>query len=292
MKYAVELENVNKRWRLFHLKNLGFRLPQGEILGMIGPNGAGKTTALRILLDLVRLDSGRVRIFGLDHRKHLLEIKRQVGFVGENPRFYSDKTVAWTGDFAGGFYTNWDVRIFRKILDDFSLDPTKKIRDLSNGMKVKLHLALALSHHPELLILDEPTAGLDPIIRRELLDRLLRENRDHGTSVLISSHITDDITRIADRILFLIQGRSVIHEEKDRLLDSWKRLHFKDGALGEDVVRDLLSLQRGAFGHSGLTPDFRGLFPLLREGLSRGTVKVENITLDDILIALVEGGHA
>jgi len=292
MKYAVELENVNKRWRLFRLDNLGFRLPQGEILGMIGPNGAGKTTTLRILLDLVRLDSGRVRIFGLDHRRHLLKIKRRVGYVGENPRFYSDKTVAWIGDFAGGFHTNWDTRIFRKILDDFSLDPTKKVRDLSNGMRVKLHLALALSHRPELLILDEPTAGLDPIIRRELLERLLRENRESGTSVLISSHITDDITRIADRILFLIQGRSVIHEEKDRLLDSWKRLHFKDGALGGELVRDLLCFHRGAFGHSGLTPDFPGLFPLLREGLSRGTVKVENITLDDILIALVKGEDA
>jgi ABC-2 type transport system ATP-binding protein len=291
MNNVVELQDVEKRYRRFTLSGLNACLPEGEILGLIGPNGAGKTTTLRILLNLVRIDSGKVRLFGLDHQRHNLKIKRRVGFVSEEPRFYDDRTVAWTGDFVSGLYPTWDTNLYQKLIGDFSLSRTKKIRELSKGMRVKLSLVLALAHRPELLILDEPTAGLDPIIRRELLEMLRKENHERGTSVIISSHITDDITRIADRIIFLIAGRIALTDEKDQLLSRWKRIHYQEGALAASLTKEFFLIKRGAFGFSGLTNDFPGIRSMLDPGLAHETVKVENITLDDILIALVKEGR-
>lgn len=289
MEDCVELKNLKKSYRKFSLENLNLKIPKGYILGLIGPNGAGKTTTIKILMDMIRADSGSVRIFGLDHAKHIKEIKNRVGFVGEDQYFYGDKTVSWTGRFAAEFYTLWDLNRFENLLTRFGLSRAKKTRELSKGMKVKLSLALALAHDPELFILDEPTAGLDPVVRREVLEILRRESKEKGKSVIISSHITDDIARIADVIVFLIDGRIVLHEEKDELLSRWKRIHYQNGALPQEVTAQLIYPQAQMFGNSGITSDFPTLKPALAAGLAQETVKVENVNLDDILIAFVKG---
>jgi ABC-2 type transport system ATP-binding protein len=210
MSKAVEIIDLKKSYKKFQLDTVSMELPQGYILGLIGPNGAGKTTTLKIMMDMVRADSGRIRIFDLDHRKHSKEIKHRVGYVGEEPYFYGDKTVSWTGKWISEFYGSWDLNHFEKLLLDFGISRTKKTGQLSKGMKVKLSLALALSHRPELLILDEPTAGLDPQV----------------------------------------------------------------------------------FGSSGITDDFLTLKGRLIQELDRQTIKVENLNLDDILIACVKGDGA
>jgi ABC-2 type transport system ATP-binding protein len=156
-------------------------------------------------------------------------------------------------------------------------------------MKVRFSLTLALSHHPELLILDEPTAGLDPVIRREVLELLRKKSKDEGKSVIISSHITDDIMRTADLVAFLIEGKIVLASEKDELLANWKRIHYKKGSLDSDIVNSLTRRMDQAFGSSGVTDRYLEIKDTLVRGITEGVVKIENVNLDDILISLVKG---
>ncbi|MGD9346282.1 MAG: ABC transporter ATP-binding protein [Candidatus Aminicenantes bacterium] len=289
MNDIVEISNLKKVYRGFVLDNISLNIPKGSILGLIGPNGAGKTTTIKILMDMVQPDSGSVRIFGLDHRKNIKYVRNRVGYVGEAQYFYGDKTVAWTGKFVAGFFENWDTNRFQKLLTDFAISRTKKTRELSKGMKVKLSLAIALSHNPELMILDEPTAGLDPVIRREVLELLRIFPEDGKKSVIISSHITDDITRIADYVVFLVKGKIALSESKDELLSRWKRIHYKSGVLDSRTVDTLASRKAHMFGNSGITNDYPRIKKRLEEGRAREEIKVENVDLDDVLIALVEG---
>lgn len=289
MNHIVEIDNLRKVYKGFTLDNISLNIPKGSIMGLIGPNGAGKTTTIKILMDMIQPQSGSVRIFGMDHGKNVKHIRNRVGYVGEEPYFYGDKTVAWTGKFVSSFFDNWDTNTFQKLLTDFAISRTKKTRELSKGTKVKLSLAIALSHKPELMILDEPTAGLDPVIRREVLELLRTFPEDDKKSVLISSHITDDITRIADYVAYLVEGRIVLSEAKDELLSKWKRIHYKDGALEQRIVNTLTSRKTHMFGNSGVTSDYPSLKDALRDGMAREEIKVENVDLDDVLIALVKG---
>jgi ABC-2 type transport system ATP-binding protein len=258
-------------------------------MGLIGPNGAGKTTTIKILMNMVRADGGDVRVCGLDPRKDDREIKNRVGYVGENHYFYGDRSVAWTEAFVSGIYARWDTNRFNSLLMKFAVSRTKKTRELSKGMKVKLSLAMALSHEPEFLILDEPTAGLDPVIRREVLELLMRMSKEEEKSVLISSHITDDIARIADYVAFLVDGKVVLAGEKDEILSNWKRIHYKDGALAGPVLDSLTNRTAHMFGKSGVTSRFLELRGALADGMASEDIKVENLSLDDILISYVKG---
>ncbi|MBN1272140.1 MAG: ABC transporter ATP-binding protein [Candidatus Aminicenantes bacterium] len=286
---VLSLQHLEKKYREFRLNIESLCLERGSILGLIGPNGAGKTTTVKILMNMIRRSGGEVRVLGLNPRKDEKEIKQRVGYVGEEPAFYGDKTVDWTGKYVSGFFRKWDTNRFQELLDRFAISRSKKIQELSKGMKVKLALALALSHDAEFYILDEPTAGLDPIIRREVLELLLAESREHERSVLISSHITDDISRLADRIAFLVEGRVVLSRLKDDINADWKKIHYKRGALDKDTTASLFSRKEHAFSLSGITNKFQELKQKFEKPVLDGDVKVENVDLDDILIALVEG---
>jgi len=289
MNNIVEIFNLKKKYKGFLLDEISLNVSKGSIMGLIGPNGAGKTTTIKIIMNMVRASGGSVRLFGLDHIEHEKEIKNRIGYVGEDQFFYGDKTVGWTGKFVSSFYDKWDINKFQNYLTEFEISRTKKIRELSKGMKVKFSLALALSHHPDLVLLDEPTAGLDPIIRREVLEMLRQVTLEENKSVIISSHITDDIMRIADYVTFLIDGKIELSEAKDELLSNWKRIHYKEGSLEKDVTESLLNRKEHMFGSSGLTDRYRDIKESLAPGLSEGTVKIENIGLDDILVTFVKG---
>lgn len=285
----LRLQNVRKTYKGFVLDDISLSLPQGYILGLIGPNGAGKTTTIKILLNIIKRDKGEVRVVGLDPKKNAKQVKNKVGYLGEEQHFYGNKTVAWTGKFVSTFYDDWDTNLFQNLLTSFEISRTKKTRELSKGMKVRFSLALALSHNPDLLILDEPTAGLDPVIRREVLELLRKKSKDEGKAVIISSHITDDIMRTADLVAFLIGGKIAMTGEKDELLSNWKRIHYKKGSLGSDIVNGLTRRKDHAFGSSGVTDRYLEIKDSLVQGITEGVVKIENVNLDDILISLVKG---
>jgi len=284
---VLTLRDIKKNYKEFELGSIDLTLPKGYITGIIGPNGAGKSTTIKIIMNMVKADSGDVSVFGLDYKKSEKDIKNRIGYVGEEQYFYSDKTVAWTGKFVSQYYTDWNENYFKKLLSDFNLSPTKKTKELSKGMKVKLSLALALAHNPELIILDEPTAGLDPVVRRELLDLLIDIVKIEKKSVIISSHITDDIARIADFVAFMIDGKIRIFRDKDELLSSWKKIHFKENAIGVDVKSELFNLSESAFASTGITRDFSLIENKIGKGLANGDIKIENVDLDDILISFV-----
>jgi ABC-2 type transport system ATP-binding protein len=290
MENVLDCRNLRKSYKEFTLDDVSLSVPKGAIQGLIGPNGAGKTTTIRILMNQIRADGGDVDILGLHYPAGEKAIKNRIGFVGEEQFFYLHKSVGWTGRFVAQYYSRWDENRFDSLLMRFKISRTKKTRELSKGMKVKLAFALALAHNPELLILDEPTSGLDPVIRRELLDLLRDACRDEGKSVLISSHITDDLARIADYITFMNEGRIVLCAAKDDLLANWKKIHFRQDALPDGLIATLLNLEVHAFGSSGITREFQALKSSLAEAVARDDVRVENVTLDDILIALVRKG--
>ncbi len=286
---AVEISQLRKEYRGFSLEDISLTVPEGTIMGFIGPNGAGKTTTIKIMMDMIKSKAGTVKIFGLNHKKHIKEIKNRVGYVGEDQFYYGDKTVAWTGKFVSEFYNDWDTNTFQSLLTEFAISRTKKIRELSKGMKVKLSLALALAHNPELMVLDEPTAGLDPVIRRDILERFRAFADDGKKSVLISSHITDDITRIADYVTFLVEGKIVLSESKDELLSKWKRIHYKEGTIDDSLVKTLTTHKKHMFAHSGVTDNYLAMKDTLAEGIAKDEIKIENVNLDDVLISLVKG---
>lgn len=288
MENIIEVKNLRKEYNEFILKDISFSLPKGYILGIIGPNGAGKTTIINIIMNFISKKSGEIKIFGKNISENEKELKNRIGYVGEEQYFYENKTVDWTEKFVSDFYKKWDNNYFNSLLKIFNISRNKKINQLSKGMKVKLSLAIALSHNPELLILDEPTSGLDPVIRRELLDIIQNIILDKNKSVIISSHITDDLSRIADYILYLVNGEITLLEEKDILNSNWKKIHFKYPKLKEKLRSKIFNIEENPFGSSAFTNKYEEIYPLIKDDIDRENIKIENLSLDDILISFVK----
>lgn len=205
---VLELRGLCKEYPAFRLKDVGFSVARGHIMGFIGRNGAGKTTTLKSMLNIVHPDAGEVKFFGLDFAEHEQEIKRRIAFVSGGANYYPHKKLAAITAVTRSFYENWDEAAYRRYLSLFALDESKTPRALSAGMQVKYALALALSHGAELLILDEPTSGLDPVSRDELVDVFL-SLADEGVSILFSTHITEDLDKCADDVSYIRNGEIV-----------------------------------------------------------------------------------
>lgn len=216
------LEGLGKRYPGFALRDVSFALPRGYIMALLGPNGAGKTTLVRIIMGLARADAGRALVCGLDSRREAENLKRCVGYVGEAQNFYDGMTAAWTANLVRRFYPGWDQAFFMALLARYGIDPGEKIGALSKGARVKFAIALALTRRPELLVLDEPTAGLDPVARREILTELKAFVRDERHGVLFSTHLAEDMGKIADYATFLVGGRVAECGEKDTLLERYR----------------------------------------------------------------------
>jgi ABC-2 type transport system ATP-binding protein len=289
MKNILEIKNLRKEYPEFILDNISWDAPQGYVMGLIGPNGAGKTTTIKLIMNLIRSDGGEVKVFGLDNIEDEKQIKNKIGYVGEEQYFYDYRSADWTGKFVSHFFDRWDMERYRSLLDRFEIPPKKRIRKFSKGMKVKLSLAIALSHNPELILLDEPTSGLDPIIRREVIDFLKTFTEENEKSVIISSHITDDIARIADYITYMVNGKIVLTDSKDELLSNWKKIHFTPDSLDKSIAASLVNVESHLFGSSGLTKNYTEIQESLSPEIASGDIKVESVGLDDILISLVKG---
>jgi len=221
MEAILELEQVRKRWDVPALAGVSLRLPPGYIMGVAGPNGSGKTTLIRLILGLTRPDGGTIRLFGDEPADNGAAIRSRVGFVLDRPIPYDYLSVARLGRMVAAFYPTWDEHRFQGLIGEFGLPHRRRASALSRGMRVKLALALALSHDAELLVLDEPTTGLDPVFRRELLARLSRLIADGRTSVLFSTQILSDLERVADFAVFLSHGSLLYSGPKDDLIDRW-----------------------------------------------------------------------
>ena len=221
---ALSVAGLTKRYPNFVLQDISFSLAPGRIMGLIGKNGAGKTTTLKSILNLVHPDSGRVEVFGREFRAHEEICKQEIGVVLGGVDFYRHKRLSDITAVTRRFYKNWDEDAYQGYLDMFSLDPTKRVKELSSGMKVKYMIALALSHSAKLLILDEPTSGLDPVSRDDLLNLFRQLVKDRGISILYSTHITSDLEKCADDITYIKDGKLLRSAEKAAFIESFQYL--------------------------------------------------------------------
>ena len=224
---AFSLSQVSKTYKHFQLRGIDLELPKGCIMGFIGPNGAGKSTTIRILMGLIRHDAGEVSVLGRPMPALQSEIKRDLGFVSEDMRLYGSATIGWHMQWLSTIYPGWDAPYAAGLLSRFNLKAEQKVKGLSHGQAVKAALLLSLARHPRLLILDEPTTGLDPVVRHEVLRELVEVLKEEDRSVLMSSHNTQDVEQIADIITFINDGAILETSDKESFLERWRRVLFE-----------------------------------------------------------------
>ena len=223
---SVQFQGVSKKYRHFTLDNISFELPAGSIMGFIGANGAGKSTTIRILMGLVHQDKGAVRVLGHAMPAEQAAAKLDIGFVSEDMRLYGAASLACHMEFIRSIYPHWDQPYAESLLKRFDLKPEQKIKGLSHGQRVKAALLLALARSPRLLVLDEPTTGLDPVARHEVISELMAVLADQERTILFSSHNTLDVEQISDQITFIDRGRIIDSADKEVFLDRWRRLRL------------------------------------------------------------------
>ena len=245
---AIELDSVTKRYDGFTLDSVSFTVPKGSIMGFIGQNGAGKTTTMRSLLNITKIDSGRIRLLGQDHVKDEREIKKDIAVVFDAMPFDDMFTPKDMAKIFAGLYPNWDNKTFSGYLDRFKLPYKKKVGKFSKGMKMKLQIACALSRNAELLIMDEATSGLDPIVRDEILHIFMEYMQTGERSILMSSHITSDLEKIADCVTFIDKGSVLISGYKDEVLENHGIIKCSQDDVRLIDPSDIVSVRTNSFG--------------------------------------------
>ncbi len=283
----LSVDNLTKHYKNFSLKNVNFHLPRGYIMGFIGPNGSGKSTTIKLIMNLLNRDSGQIKVFGLDNLRHELTIKDRIAFVYDENHYYDELSIQDMAKFVASFYKHWETTAFNKYLKEFDLNPKQRIKELSKGMKMKVSLAIALSHKAELLIMDEPTGGLDPLVRAELVDILSSLIQDEQKSIFFSTHITSDLDKIADFITFIHKGEIVMSAPKDDLLDQHGLVKGANTLLNEETRRLFVGIKSNQFGFEGLVRDNEKARRLFKE-----RAIIEKPSLEDIMLYTVKGEQA
>ena len=252
----IELKGVTKRYgAVTAVSNISFTAPQGQIVGLLGQNGAGKTTTIRAMLNIIQTDGGTIHMLGLDHRKNEYAIKEQIAAVFDELPFHESFTANQVNTMFKGLYGNWNEELFFAYLDRFSLPRKKKLKKFSKGMKMKLQIATALSHGARLLIMDEATTGLDPVVRNEILDIFREYIQDENNSILMSSHITSDLEKIADCVTFIDKGKILLTGFKDDILERHAVLKCTKADFEAIPAGDYISARVNDFGAELMVAD-------------------------------------
>ncbi|MBR6070771.1 MAG: ABC transporter ATP-binding protein [Ruminococcus sp.] len=285
MENILEISGLNKSYEGFALRDVSFSLPKGYIMGFVGQNGSGKTTTIRSILNMAKKDSGKISIFGLDSVDNAVEVKERLGVVFDSLYLANHLTVKHVDKQLAPFYKDWSSEEFFRRIKAFGLPDDRKVGDFSKGMKMKLMVAVALSHKAELMILDEPTSGLDPVARDELLDILSEYIGDENRSVLFSTHITSDVERIADYITVLHGGRVWFTGTKDELHEKYLVLRGAE----EDISS---SLREKCIGFHAYRNGFDALISSDLLGEIPKELETEKASIDEILVYIAkEDGH-
>lgn len=278
---AIEVKGLTKKYDGFTLDDISFNVPKGTVMGFIGQNGAGKTTTLKALLNIIKTDGGSVKMLGLDHIKDEYEIKEQTAAVFDEIPFHDTFTAAQVGVMMGGLYGGWNPALYEEYLDKFALPRKRKIKQFSKGMKMKLQIAAALSHGAKLLIMDEATTGLDPVVRSEILDIFREYLQNEENSILMSSHITSDLEKISDGVTFIERGKILLTGGKDEILERHGVIKCGKSDFKEIAPEDYISARINDFGAEVMVAD-RAAAQRKYSGLS-----IEKTTLEDIMVFYV-----
>ena len=276
MDNFLEVNNLSKSFESFQLQDISFSLPKGYIMGLIGPNGSGKTTTIKLILNMLKRDSGEVKVMEFDNVADEEAVKSALGVVFDSSYFCGEWTVAQAEAAVSLFYKNWDTGKFNRLLERFHIDPKKKVKDLSRGMQMKLMTACAFSYDAKLLILDEPTSGLDPVSRDELLTILSEYIEDGEHSVLFSTHITSDLERVADYITYINYCELFFSGGKDEFVDMFRVVKGGRGELTMDLSQKLIGVRYFPTGFEALvkTEDLKAF----------SDFEVEPATIENIVV--------
>jgi ABC-2 type transport system ATP-binding protein len=283
LEVALKVEGLAKNYGSFSLKKVGFTLPCGSIMGLIGENGAGKTTTIKLILNMIKKDGGRIVLLGRDAGAGEEDIKNDIGVVMEDSFFHDQLKPGDITKIMKLLYKKWDHTLFMRYLKRFSHPENASVKEYSKGMKMKLSIASALSHHPRLLILDEPAGGLDPVARSELSDIFLEFIQDEKNSILVSSHITSDMEKFADYITYIHDGGIVFSESKDTLMDDYGILKCAKDDFGRLAAEDLLGYRKSRFGCEVLVRNKREM-----ERKYRGFA-IDHTNIEEIMLFYAKG---
>ena len=278
---AIELSHINKSFGDFAIRDLNLTVPSGTICGLVGENGAGKSTTIRLLMGVLRPDSGTASVLGVDvSSPEFRDVKEDVGVVLDEAYFPESLNAVQVGKIMAATYRRWDQRLYDSYLKRFDLPEKKQFKDFSRGMRMKLAIAVALSHQPKLLVLDEATAGLDPIVRDEVLDIFNEFTREEDHSILISSHILSDLEKLCDYIAFIHKGDLLFCEEKDQLLEQYGI--FEDSRENLDCLQPeaIVAREESRYG---------GVRALVKRDLAPTGFRLEKPTVEDVVLFLVKG---
>lgn len=285
MNSTLILKNVNKKYEKsnFAIKDISFSVPEGSIVGFIGENGAGKSTTMNCILNVIRRDSGTIEIFGREMTDEDIDIRENIGVVYDSNNFPEYLTARQLADILGRIYSKWSDFCFEQFLRRFGLPESQKIKTYSRGMSMKLAIAVALSHDSKLLILDEATSGLDPIMRDEILDVLLEFVKQEDHSILLSSHITSDLEKIADYIVFIHNGEIILSKTKDELIYEYGVIRCSENDFHNILSEDILSSMKKDYQIDVLIKNRK-----LIEKKYKNLI-VDSVSLDEIMLLLVKG---
>lgn len=275
---AIEIKNLTKSFPGFTLNNLNLTLPGGCILGLIGENGAGKSTTIKLILDIIHKDSGSITILGRDNTENILLTKEEVGVVMDEIGLPECLTVKQIGNVMAHTFRNWDASAYQALVQRMDLPEKKPFKDYSRGMKMKLGIAIALSHNCKLLLLDEATSGLDPVVRDDVVEMLSEFTRDEGHSILISSHIVSDLEKLCDYIAFLHKGKLLLWEEKDVLLAEYGVIHYTSEQLQRIAPEAIKHKKESPYGVEAL---------VLRSG-APSDLHISPISIEELFVYMVK----
>ncbi len=285
MENILELLQISKTFPKsnFTLDKVSFSLPYGAILGFVGENGSGKTTTIGCILNTIMKDSGTVKLFGREMLDTDTDMREKIGVVYDGDNFPTYWTAKQLSQVMAGFYSQWDNSLFQKYMKDFNLPVNQKIRHYSRGMTMKLAIAAALSHHPQLLILDEAASGLDPIVRDEMLDVFLEFVQEEDHSILLSSHITSDLEKIADYITFIHNGKLIMTASKNDLVYNYAVMRCKESQFLKLDSNDILAYRKRDFQIDVLIPNAKEAERKYKNAV------IDHVSVDEILLLLVKG---
>lgn len=281
-KNALEVNNLSSHVGDFALRDISLKLERGSIMGLVGKNGAGKTTFVKTILNMIPRTGGEVLFDGLPLHGNEEIVKAKIGVVFESPIYPAHLKAIKIKNMMAPFYQSFDHHKFEALLKRFELDPNKKISTYSKGMQMKFSIAMALSHSPDIVIFDEPTAGLDPVARADFLDLLLELMQNENMAILFSTHITSDLEKIADYLTIIDEGRIILSQSKNEIIDKYALVLIDKEMMNDELKADIIGLKETAFGYSGLC---------VRDKLAHVKgVKMTHPTIEDLLIFLQEEG--
>ena len=281
---TIEIKNLRKNLGSFSLKIDKLEIPEGFVTGFIGPNGSGKTTTIKLIMNMINKDSGSIKLWSKEYDKNDLDIKEKIGYVGEFSGYLYESKLSKIKKSISIFYKNWDEKLYKRYMDKFELNEDKAYKDLSKGQQKKFEIAMAMSHHPKLIIMDEPTANLDPLVRNEVLEILQERIEEDNATVFFSTHITSDLDKIGDYLIFIYKGEIFLADNKDNILENHVIVKGKRELLNGETRKIFISINENTFGFDGLVKNKKEAYEIFGE-----EALYDKPNLEDILTYYTRG---